>query len=1031
MSKESHSRPEVFVKSADEVEAPKPSESVLPQWSWKEVEFQEAVFTGDKFEPFLRHIKGVQPPELPKGKADETFSHLERRHPYLESKEREDQDPPHQVSPAKAASGSDAELVKGGKQLSILRLLEKKIELEEEEPQSPIQTDKEPKPLTTEALPESEEARASFKRSLEDFLVNRLTNVIALKSLLSKHVENLVEERLLEAEISEELEDSMDTAESFPDAKGKHSLVGRKPCSGERLSEQDISNLKAAASQNLQASLMGKLSAHGIIPGTELAEDNQKASVPSSAEEDLVKRKKCLSKESMSQADIITLKSLTDSQLGESSETGSMPGSQGNQLARETDLSESKTESALCLKSHGSSLAGPNTETDLDEEGPPKLLEIIRVRLPTSTETELTKKSLDNIKLLELSPKSELNKTANDALIEKLLKTEIASLKSFLSKGLQDHLKDKLSETGLSAKEDFEKVCQKLSLNVKDELTMALKKNLPEGSQASSKENIPEMHATKRKSAFSESIQNFVLDTLSESEIASLKLVLNKKIQDHLLERLSEIGLITEEELKKVLEKFFPVVTKETLPKGNNGKISFKKGEIAHSTSSLTQSLQDRFSEEELKNLKSLLNRILKEDHRDKLSESEIKGLTSVLQKNFKDLPIQSSSETGISKEVEIKDECHSVSLVNTEESSPGGTTINVSEKERSHLKDSPSKMFSGGKLGLGEKPDLPVSNVFEGEAMHKETQTNGFMTPPKKVALKGEKPDSSVNSAFDMEMTHTETQTIGSTHPPKKVKQSSKKESRRLQSTDKPDMPISKRGYEPVLRSKPFDEPLTRISDAFTSSSLTRISEPFASSSFLSAHDIGVQTELKNYLSRPPGYLSKPTFPVNPQTFLYLHSESEEEAKLSSRLHQKSKSRKKPEKSSRKDTMPHCPQQGVIHTQVKKEKTTGGMTSKDVVKEKGRKHCEPPSPKLSLTDNKKDIKTTASPSVVRTESLRLKQEKKRDEARPKKSFSKIAVSADPHLQNFGKNLPDKPSLTKFPTSLRTTGNAPVRTMIV
>ncbi|XP_048339296.1 uncharacterized protein LOC125425754 isoform X1 [Sphaerodactylus townsendi] len=1022
------------MKFADEIEAPKPSESVneiISPWPWREVEFQEAVFSGDKFEPFLRHIRGVQPPVPPKEIS--MLSHLDKERPYVETKEQEDQDPPHPKSPTKSASSSDTKLVKGDKQLSILRLIEKNIEIEEKEPQFTKQIEEEPKPPAVEAdlsqkLSESEvkQVHVSFKRSFEDFLVNRLTKVIALKSLLSKHVENLVEERLLEAEISEELEDSMDV-ECLSDIKGKNLLLGRKPCSRERLSEQDICNLKTVASQNLQASLIGKLSAHGIIPGMELSENNQK--VP---KEDLLKRKKHLSKEGMSRTEIITLKSLSESQSQESSKTGPMPSIQENQLViRETDLLESKMddrEPALHQKTQRSSV-GTNTEAGLEKECPPKSLEIIRVRLPTSTETELPKKSLDNIKLSgpEISPKSDPNKTVNDTLIEKLLKAEIASLKSFLSKGLQDHFKDKLSETGLSTKDNFEKVCQQLSLNVKDELTMALGRDLPEGSHISSEVDLPGIRSTQQKSMFSESIQNFVLETLSENEIATLKSVLNKKIQDHLLERLSEIGLITEEELRKVLENFFPVVTEESLPKGNNEKVSFKHEETAHSTSSLTQSLQDRFSEDELKNLKSLLNRLLKEDHRDKLSDSEIKGLTSVLQKNFKDLPTRINCETGMSKEVETKDESCNTSLLNIEESSPGGTslqkieesssggkTISVSEKEKSHSKDNLSKILPNI-VSLGGKPGVPVSSVFETDELHKETQTNDFMSPPKKVALKVEKPDTSVNSVLGIETTQSETQT-NFPLPPPKIKQGCRKECHGLPGCDKPDVPNSKRGYEAVLRNQPFNEPLARVSDVYSSSS------------FLSAHDIGVQAELKNYLSRPPSYLSKPTFPVNPQTFLYLHSESEEETKLTSRLHQRPKGKKKADRCPKKDIVPCHLQQGAMNMQVKKEKPTGGTVPKDVLKEKGRKHYEPPAPKLIPADNRKDIKTIASPGVMKKESLKLKSEKKRDDVKPKKVFSKPPAPTDPPLQNFGKNLPDKASASKFPASWRTTGNALVRT---
>ncbi|XP_054826120.1 cation channel sperm-associated targeting subunit tau [Eublepharis macularius] len=1035
LMQESHFRSEAFVEVPDEAEAPKPPESaneILPQWPWKEIEFQEAVFSGDKFEPFLRHIRGVQPPVLPEGKVDETsiFGHLENTRPYVEIKEQEDQDPPRPMPPTKAVSSSGPKLVQSGEQLSILRLIEKKIELEEEEPQLAIQKDEEPNPWTVEpdlpqkplekfvSEPEVKQVHISFKRSVEDFLVNRLINVIALKSLLSKNVENLVEERLLEAEVSEELEDSMDTVESLPDEKRKHLLGGRQPRSGERLSEVDIRNLKTVASQNLQANLIGKLSAHGIISGMELAENNQKVSTSSSLEEDLLQSKKHLSKETISQTDIITLKSLSDLLLGDSSKMESAQSSQEDQRGvGEPGPSESKMddgESALGVQSQSCSVEGTNTEAGLGKECLPKSLEIIRVRLPMSTETELTKKSLSEP---EVGLKSDPNKTVNDTVIEKLLKAELVSLKSFLSKGLQDHFKDKLSETGLSTKEDFEKVCQKLSLNVKDELTTALEKALPGGGQVSSKESLPELCAVKGQPVFNESIRNFLLETLSESEIANLKSVLNKKIQDHLLERLSEIGLITEEELIKVLENFFPVVAQEALPGGVNEKISFEKEKIARSVSSLTQSLQDRFSEEELKNLKSLLNRLLKEDHRDRLSESDIKGLTSVLQKNFKDLPIQSSSETGISREVEIKDG-HSRSLLTIEESSPEDTTVGVAEKEKCYSKDSLSKMISDEKLGLGEKPDLSVNGVFDTEAMNKETQTNGFISPPKKLAMQGEKPDPSIDSVWGTEK-HSETQTTDFIVPPKKVKQSSKKESDRLQSSDKPDMPNPKKRYETIFKNKLSDD------------SLKRTPEPFTSSSFLSAHDIGVQTEIKNYLSRPPGYLPKPTFPVNPQTFLFLHSESEEEARPASKLPHKSRRSKRPDQLSKKDAMPHYLQQVVVNTPVKKEKTTGRIMPKDVLKEKGRKHCEPPFPKLTATESKRDMKTTAAPGVARKESLKQKSEKKRDEIRPRKSFSKIAVLSDPQPQNVGGTPPDKPSATQFPGPWRTKGNAPVRTGIV
>ncbi|XP_061463969.1 cation channel sperm-associated targeting subunit tau isoform X3 [Rhineura floridana] len=952
---ESHSKSEVSVSVSALLVAPKPSDSVVEpvqQWPWKDV-FQDAVFSGNKFEPFLRSVGKEQPPPFSIGKAD-YFNNLEKTYPPDAIKEQEDQDPPYGMLLAKPGSSPDAKLIKSGEQLSILRLIERKMDLEEkdqerdEEESKPhaITSGSSQKPLR-DKLEEQAEIKQSlidFKRSLEDCLVDSLVKVVAVKSLLSKNIENLVAERLSEGKIPEELEDSSSPGDEM-------CLLEERKTSGEKFAEPDIRKLKAVLSQSLQARLVDRLYEQGIISDTELPEKDWKTSISISG--NLLQGRKSLSKERISQAEITTIKSLSDNRSGNTAKTESMHHSKESSnesqlVVTGTSLSESKMDDDrapdLPLQSQGGSVEGTNAMTDLRNQHSKQSLEIIRVTLPLSTEP-------DNVKQRH---------SIHDAFLEKILKAEITSLKSFLSKGLQDHLKDKLSETGLSG-EDLETVCWKLSLNVKGEHPVTPEKDVLQDHQVSYNEGLAE-----ETFVVSESVQN-LFQALSENEITNLKSVLNKNIQDHLSERLSEIGLITEDELRKILENLFPVVEMPT--KGAEGSDLSEEGPSMHPA---TQNLQDRFSEEELQNLKSLMGRLLKEGHKDQLSESEVKGLTSVLQKSFENLPIQSSNETGISKEVEIKDECHSISLPKVEKS-PRVSNADVSDRGKDHLKKSLNKLSRAGE----------------------------------KQSIKRETPDVSVNNIFEVQQKTQETQTM---FHPKKVKHSSKRECHRLPGyPDNLNMPIVKTGsFEAGLKSRAPDEPPKRTS------------EPFATSSFLSVHDIGIQTEIKSYFSKPQNFISKPPFPVNPQTFLFLHSESEEEAKPAIK-HQKPKCKKSDRK---KDAGSHHPQQAVMNTQSKKDRTPHGNTSKEILKEKGIKHGEPPSPKLSMTENRKDSKTMGSPSGMRKESLKQKSEKKRDnEVKQKKSLSKTAGLANPQLQTLSKNLPEKPSTTKFLTSGRTKGN--------
>ncbi|XP_042310523.1 C2 calcium-dependent domain-containing protein 6 isoform X11 [Sceloporus undulatus] len=908
-SKESLPRSDFPLPVLDECVTPKSSESVVKseqKWLLKDNGFQKAVFSGSKFEPFLRRVCKVQPPPLSIGKTD-IFSQLEETPDDM--KEVEDQDPPHGVPFTKKDSNLDTN--RSGEQLSILRLIERKMGLEEEgqniatqteEPTSLGITSSIPKKSLRNKLSEAEikQAQMSLKDSLEEFLVDKLVKVSVLESVLSKNLENLVAERL-----SQEREDS-DSEKQSPEE--------RKASSREKFSEPDIETLKEV-SQNLQTRLVGKLSQQGIIPDMKVAEKDQKVYFPSAT--DLLKRGESLSKERITQNEIVTIKPLSDSHSGDISEI--------EQDVKETGLSASRHEDdrepTWPFKIQDSLIKRALSKADLKKEPSTQSLEIIRITVPLSTETDSNNQQLSNY----------------DILLEKVLKAEITSLKSFLSKNLQDHLKDKLAEIGVTPK-DLKTVCSKLSFTRKGKHMMTPEDQVP------SDEDLVE-----ETPVLSESVQN-ILQALSKREVTNLKSALNKKIQDHISERLAEIGLITEEELREILENLLPVVAKETSPTGIKESELLKEEQT---TPPLTQNLHERFSEEELQNLKSLLSKLLKEGHRDALSESEVKGLTSVLQKSCEDLPIQSSSKSEIKEGVEIKDKSCKISSTNAEDELKGSNVI-VLERRKDHSKESLHKISA-----LDEK-----------------------------YGIRRETVDLSVNGIFEVEKRNQETQTV---LPRKRVKHISKKESHRWPSSpNNPEMSDLKKGLcEAELKSKSSDEILKTVS------------EPFTSSSFLSAHDIGVQTVLRNYLTKP-NYPAKPSFPVNPQTFILLHSESEDEAKTSCKYHQKPHSKRKYER--KRDLVSHHSHQAATNAQTKKEKSSSGSSSKEVLKEKGKRHGEPSPSRPTMTEYRKDLKTTASPSNMRKESQKLKEERKREnEVKSKKATHKTAALSDPHLS---KNLP-------------------------
>ncbi|XP_043360683.1 C2 calcium-dependent domain-containing protein 6 [Dermochelys coriacea] len=991
-----------------------------------QIQYQQPILSEDKFEPFLGHVGRTQSSAQNEKKEDQEvpiFTLLKNKLSCADIKE--DQDPPVKASSTFAARSSDINLSKNSQHLFILKLVESKMELEEdgisfkeESPRVAKRTDL-PEKWQEERLSETEIVRLNsfLSKTLEDFLIDRLVKIIMLKSVLSKNLEGFISEKLSEMgivtkiELGEEYQNLHSIIDGSPVVLERELLEKGKDISRERFSEAEIINLKSVLSKNLQDRLRERFSETGKIRDLELGKQHQNLSLqgitdrsPVVLETDLAEKMHDSCEEKPSEMEI-SLKSVVNQnlqylpierlletrlieevKLGKEHTNFSLSRIDERQLKPEADLSKKKngqskeecSESEIikylsqnlqscAIERH--SQTGINTEMELGKEHPNHSLKIIKVKLPMVMETNSPRIGQDYHKQRfseqQINLKSASDKTLQDSHIERLLATEIMSLKDFLNKCLQDHLLEKLSETGLITKEELETVLQNNSLlNILEcsNVPIALETELHNISQIHSGGSLAKPHIIKGEPVLSGHIQDFLLEVLSETEIMNLKSFLSKKIQDHIVERLSEIGLITEEELRKIHHNLFVLRA--------NGRLSWDveadlPGEEQNLSlkSLLTKNLKDGLSETKLVHLKSLLSKILKEGHRDKLSETEIKSLKSVLSNNLQNLPIESASETGLINEIELEEVCQNAKgkpliVIDTD----------ILERGQYHSKQSLDKfrIINEKPILRKEKFELPVENVpgqvtCVMENVINETKTNSVIHLPQKNTLEKESQD------------------------PQRC-------------FGKAEVAYSNTDFDKSLKPKPLNETLRGTHETIDSPSL-------------GAHDIAIQTELKEYLCKPT--LS---FPVNPQTFIFVHSGSEEETKSSDKSHEKSKGKKKHAKHSKKHVASRCPPQGqvLMCTQFKKEKQTGLNNCKEILKEKHRKHSEPPRPRSCVSEAKKDSKNSTVSNILKKESLKQKAEQETEnDGRPKKSLSKsikipTATVSEPQLQHLAKALQEK-----------------------
>nr|XP_042707663.1 C2 calcium-dependent domain-containing protein 6 isoform X2 [Chrysemys picta bellii] len=1006
------------------ISSKRPDLSGLENYPVIEIQYQQPILSGDKFEPFLRHVGRTQSSAQNENKEDQEvpiFTLLKNKLSCAEIKE--DQDPPVKASSTFAARSADTILSKNGQHLSILKLIESKMELEEdgisvkeESPTQAIRTDL-PEKCKEERLSETEIVRLNsfLSKTLEDFLIDRLIKVIMLKSVLSKNLDGFVAERLSEIgivtkiELGEEYQNLQSIIDGSPVVLEKELLEKGKDISRERLSEAEIINLKSVLSKNLQDRLIERFSETGIITDLELGKQHQNLSLqgikdrsPVVLEMDLAEKMHDSCEKRPSEMEI-NLKSVVNQnlqylpierlfetslieevKLGKDHKNFSLTRIDERQPNPEADLSKKRngqsrgkcSEPEIIIKYLSQNIqncaaeshlqTGINTEMELGKEHPNHSMQISKVKLPMVMETNSPRIGQDchkqRLSEQQINLKSASDKTLQDSLIERLLETEIMSLKDFLNKCLQDHLLEKLSETGLITKEELETVHQNHSLlNILEGQPMTLETELHNISQVHSGESLAKPHIIKGEPVLSGHIQDFLLEVLSETEIMNLKSFLSKKIQDHLVERLSEIGLITEEELRKIYHNLFVLRANKRLSWDVESDLPGEEQNLSLK-SLLTKNLKDRLSETKLVHLNSLLSKILKEDHRDKLSETEIKSLKSVLSNNLQNLPIESASETGLINEIELKGVCQ-----NAKGKPLIVTDTDILEIGQCHSKQSLDKLtiINEKPILRKEKLELPVENV-PGQVtcvmanLINETKINSVIHLPQKNTLEKESQDP--QSCFG-----------------------------------KAEVAYSNTDFDKSLKPKPPNETLKGTHETIDSPSLR-------------AHDIAIQTELKEYLCKPT--LS---FPVNPQTFIFVHSGSDEETKSPNKSHEKSKGKKKHAKRSKKHVASCYTPQGqvLMCTQFKKEKHSLN-NCKEILKEKHRKHSEPPPPRSCVSEAKKDSKDSTVSNILKKESLKQKAEQEREnDGRPKKSLSKsikipTATVSEPQLQHSEKALQEK-----------------------
>nr|XP_054361859.1 cation channel sperm-associated targeting subunit tau [Mirounga angustirostris] len=206
---------------------------------------------------------------------------------------------------------------------------------------------------------------------------------------------------------------------------------------------------------------------------------------------------------------------------------------------------------------------------------------------------------------------NDLNSTSenlSNSLMGKLNDSDVIMLRSFLKHMFNIFFKYNQSERRQPEKE-LERLIQHPFPNNTEDLEEI-------------KENFDKTDKLDRKPILSSKLRVF-LEELSESEIKNLKSELSKHIQHYLVERLSESGHITKEDLPKIYQNLY-LMNEKVEPKGQNIFLE-KYSETVKEVMSFVNNFNHHFIDKHLEiKLRSFLNEILQNYFLKNLSESSL-----------------------------------------------------------------------------------------------------------------------------------------------------------------------------------------------------------------------------------------------------------------------------------------------------------------------------------------------------------------------------------------------------------------------
>ncbi|XP_015451947.1 C2 calcium-dependent domain-containing protein 6 [Pteropus alecto] len=218
----------------------------------------------------------------------------------------------------------------------------------------------------------------------------------------------------------------------------------------------------------------------------------------------------------------------------------------------------------------------------------------------------------------------------SNLLMDKYNESDVIMLKSFLKNIFNVFLKYNQAERGQPEKELERLIQHPFPNNTKD----------PE----ETKENFDKADKLGGKPSLSPKLRIF-LEELSESEIENFKSELSKHIQHYLVERLSESGLVTREDLTKICQNLY-LMNEEAEPKGQNVFLE-KYSETVKETMSCVNNFNHHFIDKHLEiKLRSFLNEILQNYFLKNLSESSFSKETESepIHSNISSLRTESAS---------------------------------------------------------------------------------------------------------------------------------------------------------------------------------------------------------------------------------------------------------------------------------------------------------------------------------------------------------------------------------------------------